>query len=173
MALQVVRRLWTPAGPTVWCVRAMFTCFGKGVCTHRGRGVWGGHGIDLSPFLFRVSPTHLAVPLTLIRTETHHDNFAEARLKGSIFSRPKKIECRRRQPFKLACGVSCQRRTHGAAHPPPLHLRACCSHKSCANRMCAFCGSRLSTTSFRNNHSTVTRSTVVPSDHTFSPTTHR
>ena len=120
------------------------------------------HGIDLSPFLSRFSPRVLAVPLTLIRTETHHDNFAEARLKGSIFSRPKKIECRRRQPFKLACGVSCQRRTNGAAHPPPLHLRACCSHKSCANRMYAFCGSRLSTTLSRT---TTPRSWEAPYVH--------
>ena len=124
------------------------------------------HGIELSPsFYRRKSPRVLAVPLTLISTETHHDNFAEARLKGSIFSRPKKIECRRRQPFKLACGVSCQRRTNGAAHPPPLHLRACCSHKSCANRTCAFCGSRLSTTLMRTTTPRSWEAPYVPSDH--------
>ena len=124
------------------------------------------HGIDLSPFLFRYSPRVLAVPLTLISTETHHDNFAEARLKGSIFSRPKKIECRRRQPFKLDGHWLTPRPRNGAAHRCASHPRACRSHKSCTHRVCAFCGSRLLTTLFRTTTPRSFEAPYVHSDHT-------
>ena len=124
------------------------------------------HGIDLSPFLSRFSPTHLAVPLTLISTETHHDNFAEARLKGSIFSRPKKIDARRRQLFKLDGRWLSPRRRNRAAHRCASHPHACRSHKSCTHHVCAFCGSRLSMTLFRTTTPRSFEAPYVHSDHT-------
>ena len=124
------------------------------------------HGIKLSPFYRRKSPPVLSRTITLISTETHHDNFAEARLKGSIFSRPKKIECRRRQPFKLDGRWLTPRPRNGAAHRCASHPRACRSHKSCTHRVCAFGGSRLLTTSLRTNTPRSREAPYVHSDHT-------
>ena len=98
------------------------------------------------------------------------DNFREAGLKGSIFSRRKKRECRRRQEFKLDGGSLTPRRRNGAAHRCASHPRAFRPHKSCTHHVCASCGSRLLTTSFRT---TTPRSREAPyalSDHTHART---
>ena len=98
------------------------------------------------------------------------DNFREAGLKGSIFSRPKKRECRRRQEFKIDGGSLTPRRPNGAAHPCASHPRACRPHKSCTHHMCASCGSRLLTTSFRTATPRSREAPYALSDHTHART---
>ena len=130
------------------------------------------HSIVFSPFYRRFSPPISTLPLTLIRTEAAIDNFREGGLKGSIFSRRKKIECRRRQEFKIDGGSLAPRRPNGAAHPCASHPRACRPHKSCTHHVCASDASRLSTTLFRT---TTPRSREAPyalSDHTHVRTPH-